>query len=62
MKVDRGTPSVARMNAGVTRLVLCPHSKIATSWCKSFSLTPRNVRDETQVPEEKDARKSMPTS
>ena len=43
-KVVTGIPSTARMNCGVTRSILQPHSKRATYWYSYFLLTPRNLR------------------
>ena len=43
-KVVTGIPSTARMNCGVTRLMLQPHSKRATYRYRYFLLTPRNIR------------------
>src|SRR5512135_883296 len=45
-----GTPSIARMNSGVTRLMWCPHSKIATYWYRYFLFTPRNGRRKFRSP------------
>jgi hypothetical protein len=39
-----GTPSIARMNSGATRLMLAPHANMATSWSRYLLFTPRTVR------------------
>src|SRR5215471_14992699 len=49
-KVVTGTPSIARMNSGVTRLILYPHSKMATYWYRYFLFTPRNIRRKFRSP------------